>query len=204
MRRLLLVSALLLALLPAAGGRAQAPQLIGTVGPGFTIDLTDASGKHVDVLTAGRYELLVHDLSDIHNFVLGKKETGERPASTEVEFVGDMTFTVDLSAGHWVYACSPHFQTMFGSFTVLPATPAPVPAPAVTVKALSARLTATHASLSAKRVAAGLYAITVADRSAARSFRLVGPGVNRPARRSSARRSGASGWSRAPTGSAPT
>jgi hypothetical protein len=47
----------------------------------------------VDELVAGRYTLLVHDLSDIHNFVLGSKRTGERLASTEVEFVGDQTFT---------------------------------------------------------------------------------------------------------------
>jgi hypothetical protein len=167
-------------LLAAPLGRSDdPPQLIGTVGPGFTIDLTDAAGKHVDVLTEGRYLLLVHDLADIHNFVLGKKETGERPASTEVEFVGDMTFAINLTAGHWVYACSPHFQTMNGSFAVVPATPAPVPTPVAKPHALTARLVATGASMSAKRVAAGSYAITVVDRSAARGFRFVGPGVTR-------------------------
>src|SRR5207342_2993617 len=80
------------------------PQFVGTVGPGFTIVMTDASGKKLGVVTEGRYQVLVHDESDIHNFVLGKKETGVRPITTEVEFVGDQTFTVDLTAGHWTYA----------------------------------------------------------------------------------------------------
>ena len=172
------VTAATAAFVAGAPGRAQdLPQLIGTVGPGFTIDLTDAAGRHVDVLTEGRYQLLVHDLSDIHNLVLGKKETGERAAATEVEFVGDMTFTINLTAGHWAYACSPHFQTMNGSFAVVPVTPPP--APVAKPRPLTARLTAAGATMGARRVAAGLYAITVADRSAARSFRLVGPGLNR-------------------------
>ncbi len=84
---------LLLCLLPLALGTAPAAngdltRLVGTVGPGFTMDLADANGKHVGELAPGRYELVVHDLSDIHNFVLGSKTTQERLASTEVPFVG--------------------------------------------------------------------------------------------------------------------
>ena len=74
------------------------PLLVGTVGPGFTIDLADANGKHVDILTAGQYQLLVHDLADIHNFVLGSKTTGRAHRSTEVAFVGDKTFTIEPRA----------------------------------------------------------------------------------------------------------
>src|SRR4051794_20548688 len=124
MRRML---ALVVAGLAAAapGSSADLPQLIGTVGPGFTINLTDANGKHVDVIRAGRYELLVHDLSAEHNFVLGSKTTNSRIAQTEVEFVGDMTFTVDLPKGFYVYACSPHFQFMFGRLTAVASTTAP-------------------------------------------------------------------------------
>ncbi len=184
MRRLLLLALLAVAALPAAAGGGDLPRLVGTVGPGFTIDLVDANGKHVDELVAGRYELLIHDLSDIHNFVLGQKVTGIRPAQTEVEFVGDMTFTVDLTPGLWVYACSPHFQTMNGRFTVVPeaATPAvpAVPAkPVAPVRSLRGTLSGTRAGLSAKRVPHGAYAIRIADRSRTRGFRLVGPGVSR-------------------------
>jgi plastocyanin len=149
-----------------AGPQADPPaRLVGTVGPGFTIDLANADGNHVDSVVAGRYEILVHDRSDMHNFVLGNKATGVRPITTEVEFVGDQTFTVDLTPGAYGYACSPHFQTMNGSLTVV-----------------SPRLTAsvgTSVFLSATRLPPGAYSLVVRDRSRSRNFHLVGPGVNR-------------------------
>ena len=174
MPKFLALALLTLAFLPAGSANGDVTQLVGTVGPGFTIDLADADGKHVDVLVEGRYELLVHDLSDVHNFVLGSKTTGARPASTEVEFVGDQTFTIDLTAGQYAYACSPHFQVMNGSLRVLAATP-----PVVETKTLSAKVDARSLSLSAKRVTAGRYRLTVVDRSKSRNFHLVGPGANR-------------------------
>jgi plastocyanin len=165
-------------LLTAGSAGADVPRLIGTVGPGFTIDLTDATGKHIDTVVEGRYELLVHDLSDIHNFVLGSKSTGERLATTEVEFVGDRTFTIDLVPGRYAYACSPHFETMNGSlFVTTAATPPPPPAPAS--KALTARVDGRSASLSARRAAPGRYRITIVDRSRSRNFHLLGPAVDR-------------------------
>src|SRR5690242_17523885 len=94
--RVVILTGVLLLTLAGSSTAQDLPQLVGTVGPGFTIDLADANGKHVDELVAGKYTLLVHDLSDIHNFVLGSKQTGERLASTEVPFVGDMTFTIEL------------------------------------------------------------------------------------------------------------
>src|SRR3954465_11019298 len=112
-----LVIALAVVLAPAAG--ADVGHLVGTVGPGFTIDLTAANGNHVSQVGAGRYEFLIHDLSDMHNFVLGDKTTSTRPFQTEVEFVGDTTFTVDLHAGFSAYACSPHFQIMNGQLQVV-------------------------------------------------------------------------------------
>jgi hypothetical protein len=150
------------------------PQLVGTVGPGFTIDLTDAMGKHVDVVPAGRYEVLIHDLSDMHNFVLGEKATGNRPAQTEVSFVGDATFIVDLRPGLWVYACSPHFETMNGKLMVV-AAPA---APAAT-QSVSAVVTAARAIMSRQSLSPGLVRITVSDRSAKAGFHLRGPGIDR-------------------------
>jgi hypothetical protein len=174
-RRLVLVIVLALALVAGRGEGAETPRLVGTVGPGFTIDLADASGAHVNSLVAGRYELLVHDLSDEHNFVLGSKATGQRLAQTEVPFVGDMSFTVDLAPGFYVYACSPHFQTMNGSFTVV----SPAPAPAPQAKSIAATVDARRASLSRTRATPGRYRVTVADRSRSRNFHLVGPGVDR-------------------------
>ncbi len=175
MRSAILTVVFLLAL--AGGTSAQnLPVLVGTVGPGFTIDLADANGRHVDELVEGRYQLLVHDRSNIHNFVLGSKRTQERLASTEVEFVGDQTFTIDLVPGQYAYACSPHFQTMNGSFQVVGA-PSPVPA---RPQALSARVTArTVVVPGTNRLIAGIYRLTVSDRSRTRNFHLVGPGVNR-------------------------
>jgi hypothetical protein len=175
MRRLLLLSLLPLALvLPSSSTAQDLPMLVGTVGPGFTIDLADATGKHVDELIAGRYTLLVHDLSNIHNFVLGSKRTGDRLASTEVEFVGDQTFTIELVPGLYVYACSPHFQTMFGRLQVVGA-----PTPEGPPKALAARVTPTAVTLRATRLTSGPYRLTISDRSRTRNFHLVGPGVNR-------------------------
>jgi plastocyanin len=176
LRALVLVTSAL-ALLCVGSAAGDVPRLIGTVGPGFTIDLTDASGKHVDTVVAGRYELLVHDLSDIHNFVLGSKATGERLATTEVEFVGDRTFTIDLVPGQYAYACSPHFEVMNGHLQVVAAAPPPPPAPVP--KTLAAKVDGSSASLSARTAAPGRYRITVLDRSRARNFHLVGPGVDR-------------------------
>ena len=150
------------------------PVLIGTVGPGFTIDLTGASGKHVTELVAGRYDVLVHDLSAEHNFALGSKTANTRLFETEVSFVGDQTFTVDLPAGRYAYACSPHFEVMNGSFAAVP--PAqPLPQ----LKTLAASVTPSALRLSARSVTAGRYRISVRDTSKERNFHLLGPGVNR-------------------------
>jgi hypothetical protein len=131
-------------------------------------------GKHVDLLVEGRYELLVHDLADVHTFVLVSKTTGAPRLATEVEFVGDQKFTIDLAPGQYAYACSPHFEVMNGHFQVV-STPTPV----VETKTLSAKVDARSLSLSAKRVVPGRYRLTVVDRSKARNFHLVGPGVNK-------------------------
>lgn len=171
MRAAVVLGLIALAFVPATSVAGGLPQLIGTDGPGFTIDLTDANGKHVDTLVAGKYELLVHDLSDIHNWALGSQTTNTRILQTDVPFVGDQTFTVDLTPGRYAYACSAHPDTMNGTFIVVP--------PAVTTKALSAKVDARTATMSVKRTAAGRYRITVRDSSRTRNFHLVGPGVNR-------------------------
>jgi plastocyanin len=172
--RALALAMVTLALLPASSESAQTPRLVGTVGPGFTIDLADASGTHVSSVVAGRYELLVHDLSDMHNFVLGSKSTGERLATTEVEFVGDRTFTIDLVPGRYAYACSPHFETMNGHLTVF--SPPPPPAP---TRNVTARVDGRSVTLSTTRTTSGRFRVRVVDRSRTRNFHLRGPGVDR-------------------------
>jgi len=173
--RILLLAALVLAaLVPATATADETNKLVGVVGPGFTIDLQYPDGRHVQSLTAGTYEILVHDNSDIHNFAMGSKTANTRLFETEVPFVGDMTFTVDLPVGLYAYACSPHFQIMNGSFTVTDAPP-----PTATTKSLTAKADARTAALSQKTAAPGRYRITVNDRSKTRNFHLAGPGVNK-------------------------
>jgi len=173
MRKLLAAAATTAVLFGAGSASGEdLPRLVGTVGPGFMIDLADASGTHVSSIPSGRYELLVHDLSPEHNFVLGNKGTAERYVDSGVPFVGDVSVTVALAVGRYGYACSPHFQLMNGNLTVYRATPP------VVAKALRATV-GTSVSMSAKRVGAGRYRLTVVDRSRTRNFHLVGFGVNR-------------------------
>ena len=167
----------------AHGTRTDLPRLIGTVGPGFTIDLADAAGTHVDTVEAGTYELLVRDLSDLHNFAMGNKAGGGLFVDSGVEFVGEKSFTIALVPGRYGYACSPHWQIMNGSLTVV-SPPAPPPPPSPPAPPTSRSLTATvpvrgPVVLSARSVTAGRYRIVVRDRSSTRNLRLVGPGVSR-------------------------
>ncbi len=176
MRSLLVAGLLLAALVPASATAEETPtKLVGIVGPGFTIDLQYPDGTHVQSLRSGKYEFLIHDNSDIHNFALGSKTANVRLFQTDVPFVGDQTFTMDLPAGLYGYACSPHFMEMNGSFTVTDAQPPPTGA----TRSLSARVDARTASLSQKSAAPGRYRIAVTDRSKTRNFHLVGPGVNK-------------------------
>ena len=73
-----------------------------------------------------------------------------------------------------MYACSPHFETMFGRLNVVSASVTPPP-----TGKLSAKVTTSAVSISAKSVAAGAYKLTVADRSRTRNFHLVGAGIDR-------------------------
>src|SRR5947207_2687537 len=66
------VAACLLAAAPSSAVPTKTTdgQLVGSVGPDFTISLKDTSGANVTHLAVGTYTLLVHDLSDEHNFHL--------------------------------------------------------------------------------------------------------------------------------------
>jgi plastocyanin len=102
----------------ALGGRAATPKLVGTVGPGFTIHLTQG-GKPVKSVKAGRYAVVVHDKASIHNFVVEQESGGKFEKDlTAVPFVGTKTLTLTLKKGKWKFYCKPHEAQMFGFFTV--------------------------------------------------------------------------------------
>ena len=112
--RLALVALLGAALVIVASASAAVPTLKGTDGPGFTISLKKGTTK-VTKLKAGKYKIVVKDLSNIHNFHLTgpgvNKKTGVGPKGT-------FTWTVTLKKGTYKYICDPHAAIMKGSFKV--------------------------------------------------------------------------------------
>jgi Copper binding proteins, plastocyanin/azurin family len=102
---LLAASVAVLMALPAA---AALPKLPGTVGPGFTINMKKPT-------KAGKYSLVVRDLSDMHNFHL--KGPGVN-VKTSVAAKGTRTFTIKVVKGKYSFVCDPHASTMKGSFTI--------------------------------------------------------------------------------------
>jgi plastocyanin len=191
--RFALVAAAAALLLPGTAN-AQNPRLLGSVGPGFTIGLTDAAGNTVTRLSPGTYEIVVTDRASIHNFHLSGPGVDMR---TEVDFVGTVTWTVTLAPGVYNYVCDPHASEMRGSFAVgdvpLPTptpTPAPAPTPVPERTAEPRRLNGsvgpaftislrTVAGRLVRSLRAGVYRIVVRDRSRMHNFHLSGPGVNR-------------------------
>jgi hypothetical protein len=112
--RLAIVTLLGAALVIAATASAAVPTLKGTVGPGFTISLKQGTAK-VTKLKAGKYKIVIKDLSNIHNFHLTgpglNKKTGVGPKGT-------FTWTVTLKKGTYKYVCDPHAAIMKGTFKV--------------------------------------------------------------------------------------
>jgi plastocyanin len=167
-----------LALLLTGSASGENPQLIGTVGTdnAFVITLTNAAGENVTRLDPGTYTLLVRDRSAIHNFHFAGPGVD---VSTTVAEVGEKTFTVTLTDGIYTYQCDPHSNVMGGVVDVGNPPPPPPPPPPAT-KSLAASVTPSGTvSLSKKTTSAGTYRISVRDRSHAKNFHLVGPGVNR-------------------------
>jgi plastocyanin len=100
----------------ASASLAATPTLTGTVGPGFTITLTQG-GKKITKLKHGTYKFVINDKATIHNFGLDGPK-GFAKDFTSVAFKGTKTFTLALKAGKYKYYCKPHESTMFGHFTV--------------------------------------------------------------------------------------
>jgi plastocyanin len=148
-------------------------QLIGSVGPGFSISLQDAAGNPVTQLDPGTYTLLVHDQSDFHNFDLSGPGV---KAVTDVEFVGDKTFSITIAQGTYTFVCDVHSGTMKGKFFGGTPPTSPPPSPP---KAVSARVGPGKSISFARTLAKGKYSITVHDLSKADNLHLKGPGVDR-------------------------
>jgi plastocyanin len=128
--------------------------LQATVGPGYSINLTQ-NGVKVTHLDPGTYTINVNDQADIHNFDLfgpGVKE------STGVDTIGTATWTVTFTDGTYNYNCDAHPATMKGSFTVgtvkTTTTTVTPPPPALKVKAKAkATLRTVAVTATATRVA---------------------------------------------------
>jgi plastocyanin len=176
MRTALLAAAIAVSLLAVSPTAADNGQLVGTVGPGFGISLKDSSGVAVSHLAAGTYTLLVHDLSEEHNFHL----TGPGvDVTTDVLFTGDQTFTINVTNGTYNFVCDVHSTTMHGLFTggttPPPTTTTPAPAP----RPLTLRVGPGRTLAAPVHLTRGRYAITVRDASAADNLHLKGAGVDR-------------------------
>jgi plastocyanin len=112
--RIALAAAVAALALVVAGVAQAASTLVGTVGPGFTISLTQG-GKKVTTLKAGTYTIKIADKSPIHNFHLVGPGVNK---TTGVSAVGSSTWTVTLKKGTYKFVCDPHKTIMKGSFTV--------------------------------------------------------------------------------------
>jgi hypothetical protein len=172
---------------PGGARPTQTVVLNAVVGPGYNISLTDASGQRVTHLDPGTYTIAVQDKANVHNFHL--TGPGGVDQATDIDFVGNATWTVTLVDGTYRYQCDAHPTLMKGSFGVgtasPPPTPPPPPPPPVKPKKLAgsvgpgARIALRSASgARVAKVKAGRYALTVKDASKRDNFHLVGKGVN--------------------------
>ena len=179
-RPLLLLPLVLAAvLLPgAAQSAATATPLNVTVGPGFTIKVTDATGHSVTQLDPGDYALTIKNLSlaQEHNFhITGPVGSGVDMASAFDN--NTVTWNLTFADGVYKWKCDAHPTQMKGSFNVGPPPPAPVkltgkvgPKKTISLKKGTAAV---------KTLVAGRYKVVVTDATKADNFHLTGPGVNK-------------------------
>lgn len=179
MFRRLLLAALLAAAVAIPAGHADNPALTGTVGPGFSISLTDASGSPVTHLDPGAYTVVVHDLSGIHNFHLSGPGVSQL---TDVEGTGDSTWAITVQDGAtYTFVCDVH-PSLKGTFTVgnvVAKPPAAAPKLLASVGPGASISLATEAGAAFRAIAAGSYTISGRDLSAKDNFHLRGPGLDR-------------------------
>ena len=161
-------------LLPGSGQAAD-PVLHGTVGPGFSITMTNASGIKVTRVLPGAYSIQVRDLSAEHSFHL----TGPGVDKfTDIAGTGDVTWNVTLVDGTYTFLCDAHPGTMRGTLKV---GVAPPPTPKLSGKVGPGKTISlkTAAGAAVKSLAAGTYRLAVRDATRADNFHVLGKGVNK-------------------------
>lgn len=181
---LALLAAVVAALTVAFPGGARVAQntLTATVGPGFSISLVDDGGTRVTHLDPGTYTITVRDQGDMHNFDLRGPGVSRR---TEIEFVGTTTWTVSFTDGIYTYVCDAHPTLMRGRFAVGTATLPPPPKSKPKAKKLLGSVgpgprigVRTASGARVTHLKAGVYVLTVRDRTKVDNFHLRGKRVN--------------------------
>jgi uncharacterized protein (DUF2141 family) len=125
MRRRLVVVGIVIAVSAAAltaaafARRSSSLTLVGTVGPGYTIDLK-VGGKNLVRLKQGKYTFVIHDKSSIHGWSLDGPN-GFAKDLTPVPSTGTKTVTLNLKAGKYKFYCPSHESQMFGHFSAVSA-----------------------------------------------------------------------------------
>jgi hypothetical protein len=100
----------------ALARHATTPTLVGTDGPGYTINLK-LNGTAVKTLKAGTYKVVIHDKATIHGWSLDGPNGFAKDVSP-VPFTGTKTVILKLKAGSYKFYCPAHEATMFGRFKV--------------------------------------------------------------------------------------
>jgi plastocyanin len=181
-RSAILILAVMLGALSGSARGATPPTLNAIVGTndGYNITLNDATGKKVERLLPGTYAVVVDDRSKIHNFHLASNDDPTVDFRTDLEFVGEKSFTVTFRDNtRYAYACEPHWHVMNGEVFVTN-TPAPPPPPPAPVRKLSVIVKPGGAVvLSRASVPAGRYRLTVEDHGKRDNFHLRGKTVNK-------------------------
>src|ERR1044072_6154167 len=111
----LVIAVVVAAVSGSSSARAEDATLTAIVGTndGFNITLDDASGQKVTRLAPGTYTIVVDDRSQIHNFHLASDDDPPVDFRTDLEFVGQQSFTVTFKNDDvYAYACEPHWQVM--------------------------------------------------------------------------------------------
>jgi hypothetical protein len=104
--------------LPATASVAPAPKTVqGTVGPGFTINLTIGGKKVTTLKKSVRYRFLINDRSSIHDFHLSGP--GLNRVLTSVDFTGTKNVVLTVKKGVYRYVCDQRSGFMHGSFRVV-------------------------------------------------------------------------------------
>ena len=179
MQRVLLISVLAAAAvsLPAAAtGKSAATSLVGVVGPGMTITLSDANGGAVTHLDPGDYTVSINDQSVLHNYHLFGPGVEQR---TDIETVGTATWNVTVTDGTYNFRCDAHATSMKGSFTVGTIAPPPPPPAKLSGKVTAKTISLKRAGSKVRSVVEGTFKVAVSDTSKTQNFHLTGPGVNK-------------------------